>query len=79
MCGVWIASWADDEQYKEKNILTRRGVLVLVWRDGELDDLPLLRWWLVLFIEALVLFPNIEREGIPQRRDLKGDNQYMLS
>ena len=36
------------------------------------DPLP---WeWLVLFIEALVLFPNIEREGIPQWRDLKGDN-----
>ena len=28
---------------------------------------PLLLWWLVVFIEALVLFPNIEREGIPQR------------
>ena len=73
MCGVWIASWADDEQYKEKNSLARRSVLVLVWREGELDNLPLLRWWLVLFIEALVLFPNIEREGIPQWRDLKGD------
>ena len=33
----------------------------------------LLRWWLVLFIEALVLFPNIEREGIPQRPNSKGD------
>ena len=28
---------------------------------------PLLLWWLVLFIEALVLFPNIEREGMPQQ------------
>ena len=28
---------------------------------------PLLLRWLVLFIEALVLFPNIEREGMPQR------------
>ena len=26
----------------------------------------LLLWWLALFIEALVLFPNIEREGIQQ-------------
>ena len=33
---------------------------------------PLLRWWLVLFIHALVLFPNIEREGIPQRPICKG-------
>ena len=31
--------------------------------------------WLVLFIEALVLFPNIEREGSQQwRANLKGDN-----
>ena len=37
-----------------------------------LDQMPLL-WWLVLFIEALVLFPNIEREGSQQRRaNLKG-------
>ena len=27
----------------------------------------LLLWWLALFIEALVLFPNIEWEGIQQR------------
>ena len=34
-----------------------------------------LLWWLVLFIEALVLFPNIEREGSQQwRANLKGDN-----
>ena len=69
----WIASWAEDEQYKGKNSLLRRGVLVL----GELvlvrmDLNPfgmscLLLWWLVLFIEALVLFPNIERGGMPQR------------
>ena len=63
----WIASWADEEQYKGKNSLLRRGVLVL----GELvvvrmDPSPL-TWWLVLFIEALVLFPNIEREGSQQR------------
>ena len=25
----WIASWAEDEQYKGKNSLLRRGVLVL--------------------------------------------------
>ena len=25
----WIASWAEDEQYKGKNGLLRRGVLVL--------------------------------------------------
>ena len=31
--------------------------------------------WLVLFIEALVLFPNIEREGSQQwRANLKGDS-----
>ena len=36
---------------------------------------PLLCGWLVLFIEALVLFPNIEREGSQQwRANLKGDN-----
>ena len=33
---------------------------------------PLL-WWLVLFIEALVLFPNIEREGCQQLAILKGN------
>ena len=35
----------------------------------------LLCGWLVLFIEALVLFPNIEREGSQQwRANLKGDS-----
>ena len=35
----------------------------------------LLLWWLHLFIEALVLFPNNEREGSQQRRaNLKGDS-----
>ena len=74
----WIASWADDELVQWTNTLLRRGVL-------ELDELvcvrviqmirPMLRWWLVLFIEALVLFPNIEREGSQQwRADLKGDS-----
>ena len=27
---------------------------------------PLLLWWLILFIEALVLSPNIEQEGSQQ-------------
>ena len=41
---------------------------------------PLLYGRLVLFIEALVLFPNIEREGSQQwRANLKGDNKYQLS
>jgi hypothetical protein len=65
----WIASWAEDEQYKGKNSLLRRGVLMLgelVWV-RMISIRPLLWWWLVLFIEAPVLFPNIEREGIPQR------------
>ena len=36
---------------------------------------PLFCGWLVLFIEALVPFPNIEREGSQQwRANLKGDN-----
>ena len=36
---------------------------------------PPLCGWLVLFIEALVLFPNIEREGSQQwRANLKGDS-----
>ena len=40
----------------------------------------LLLWWLVLFIEALVLFPNIEREGSQQwRANLMGDSKYQLS
>ena len=34
---------------------------------------PLLRWWLVLLIEALVLLPNIEREGRQQLAILKGN------
>ena len=33
---------------------------------------PLLWWWLVLFIEALDLSPNIEREGSQQRPIRKG-------
>ena len=30
-------------------------------------------WWLALFIEALVLSPNIEREGRQQLAILKGN------
>ena len=42
---------------------------------SSLSLLPLFCGWLVLFIEALVLFPNIEREGSQQwRANLKGDN-----
>ena len=65
----WIASWADDEQYKGKNSLLRRGVLVLgelVWVRITQGEMPP-TMWLVLFIEALVLSPNIEREGSQQR------------
>ena len=66
----WIASWAEDEQYKGKNSLLRRGVLVLGGGEDELDPFEtscLLLWWLILFTEALVLSPNIEREGSQQR------------
>ena len=76
----WIASRAEDEQLQGKNSLLRRGALVLgelvwLWMEWLQSNVPyLLWWWLVLFIEALVLFPNIEREGIPQRPILKGNN-----
>ena len=46
------------------------------------DQIPdaFLLWWLVLYIEALVLSPNIEREGSQQwRANLKGDSKYQLS
>ena len=44
------------------------------------SQLSLLCGWLVLFIEALVLFPNIEQEGSQQwQANLKGDNKYQLS
>ena len=46
----------------------------------ETEPNPLLCGWLVLFIVALVLSPNIEREGRQQwRANLKGDNKYQLS
>ena len=66
----WIASRAEDEQYKGKNSLLRRGVLVFGGCVDELNEFEtscLLLWWLILFIEALVLSPNIEREGSQQR------------
>ena len=104
MCGVWIASWADDDdQYKEEQ--PREGLFLAgamnCWEElshlslslslifsilrspGSLSPFfcplasspPLLCGWLVLFIEALVLFPNIEREGSQQwRANLKGDS-----
>ena len=75
----WIASRAEDELVQWMNSLRRRGVL-------ELDELVgvrmewirskmsfSLRWWLALFIEALVLFPNVRREVIPQRPICRGD------
>ena len=85
----WIASGADDEQYRGKNGLAR-GVLelvrcVLLGPDLSLSlsliafspfssfSPPLFFWWLVLFIEALALFPNNEREGRQQLAILKGN------
>ena len=65
----WIASWAEDEQLQWKNSLLRRGVLVLGGCEDELYEFEtscLLLSWLILFIEALVLSQNIEREGIQQ-------------
>ena len=49
------------------------GVLELVrcstWEGFSLslDEIPLLLWWLALYIEALVLIPNIEREESQQQ------------
>ena len=76
-CGVipyssevwWIASCAEDEQVQGKNSLLRRGVLgidELVWLRMEWIRSKmscLLLWWIVLFIEALVLFPNLGGKG----------------
>ena len=70
----WIASRAEDEQLQWKNNVLRRGSLVLgelVWlRMNSILSLALslkicflLLWWLVLFIEALVLFPNVGGKG----------------
>ena len=95
---MWIASGADDEQYKEEQ--PREGLFLAgamnCWEEFNHLSLslslshslpysyspanPLLRGRLVLFIEALVLFPNIEREGSQQwRANLKGDSKYQLS
>ena len=41
----------------------------------DLFESSLLLWWLDLFMEALVLLPNIEREGSQQwQANLKGDS-----
>ena len=80
----WIASGADDEQYRGKNGLAR-GVLELVqcvllgpdlslsFSSLFLSLLSFFLWGLVLFIEALVLFPNNEWEGRQQLAILKGN------
>ena len=39
----------------------------------EKDLIPSLLWWLSLYIEALVLFLNTEREGCQQLAILKGN------
>ena len=73
----WIASWAEDELVQWMSNLLRRGVLELyelVCLRMVLMIRPLLWWWLDLLIKALVLFPNVRREGIPQRQIFKGDN-----
>ena len=65
--------------YKGKNNLMRLrcSCALCVGEDSPSSFLP---WWLVLFIEALVLSPNIEREGSQQwRANLKGDSKYQLS
>ena len=75
MVGGFPLGADDDEQYKEEQ--PREGLLLAgamnYWDEFQLS--PFLLWWLVLFIEALVLFPNIEREGSQQwRANLKGDS-----
>ena len=74
----WIASWAEDEQYKGRTASSGEVFLCLESvRMGDLNQFQLgllLLWWLVLFIEALVVSPNIEREGSQQRSNSKGDN-----
>ena len=68
------------------NSLLRRGVLVLgelvvvlslsrsdrSILEASSRSPPFLLWWLVLFLEALVLSPNIEREGRQERPIRKG-------
>ena len=61
----------EEEQPREERcscggVLDLRPGLSLLALD-EISFNCLLLWWLALFIEALVLFPNIEREGSQQR------------
>ena len=68
---------ANEQQYKGKNSLLRlrcscARCVAKDWLRSKM--VCLIWWWLVLFIEAMVLFPNIEQEGMPQRPNLKGDN-----
>ena len=83
----WIASGADDEQYKGRTasrevFLSRCDELFgLVQSPLSLSLLGLYQislslfplWWLVLLIEALGLSPNNEREGRQQLAILKGN------
>ena len=57
------------EQPPEERCSWARGAGVC---EGSLNDPSPLWWWLVLFIEALALFPNIEQEGIQRRPFWKG-------
>ena len=80
----------EDELYKEEQ--AREGLFLAgvmnCWEEFihlslspsfQLVD-PLPCGCLVLFIEAQLLFPNIEREGSQQwRANLKGDSKYQLS
>ena len=60
------------------NSLLRRGVLELgelvcvrmIWIRSNMSCL--LRWWLVLFIEALVLFPNVYAGRDPTTANFEG-------
>ena len=92
-CGVipyssvvwWIASWAEDEQLQGKNSLLRRGALVL----GELvcvsgpndpfDPSPSPTMVASPIYRGPGPVPKCRREGIQQRPNSKGDNQYKLS
>ena len=82
----WIATWADDdEQYKGEqpreglflagamNYWEELSHLSLSLPDLLYPSIPRSCGWLVLLIEALVLFPKIKREGSQQwRANLKG-------
>ena len=76
----WIASRAEDEQYKGKNSLLRGDVLVL---GGCVDELDLVQDEMPPTMVASPIYrgpgplPNIEREGSQQwRANLKGDSEY---